>query len=578
MKKYLSFLLALVLILALGIPAFADGVPTITSREMLFYLCDINDTRIMPVYFMDESDVPYLTLEDWAELMTYLMRNYVKKNQGISFDLAFSMNGDVGTLTRTDGAPYTMVVNCDADTISFVDYDAFIRPDNDRVLVDLLEAGESAKLFHRTEKSYERYGDEITVDFGAYGIDLVSDGLNCYVPVQTLSDFLLSQKYVNVYYNGKAIFFAKNDAFIDEEEDDGHSDLGKLYYAVEPGKQSESMATFNYAELCAAFDSLYGLKDIHGIVSFDDLATRAGCKQALLSTDPSDVDTALYAVITKHLDDQHSIFNAASPFSREGLMEKMQEQIGGGQSQTAFMTQYSKYLMSRMASYPEGAPIYEEIGNTAYITFDSFQALPEDVDYYAVAPTAEVTDTIGVMLYAYSQIMRENSPVENVVLDLSLNVGGDADAAIFTISTFLGEGYGSVIDTFSGALATGIYQVDVNLDKQFDENDRGLTDKKLYCLISPCSFSCGNFVPNVFKNSNQVTLLGKTSGGGSCIVLPMSTAYGTYFQLSGPQRMSFVKNGSFYDIDRGAVPDYTISDPAFLYDRVALTDYINSIH
>ena len=56
MKKYLSFLLALALILALGISAFADGVPTITSREMLFYLCDINDTRIMPVYFMDRSN------------------------------------------------------------------------------------------------------------------------------------------------------------------------------------------------------------------------------------------------------------------------------------------------------------------------------------------------------------------------------------------------------------------------------------------------------------------------------------------------------------------------------------------
>ncbi len=578
MKNILSFLLTLAIILTIGISALADETPAVTSREMTFYICDLNDTRMLPVYFMGESDVPYLSMEEWADLMTYIMRNYVKKGQGISFDLAFSIAGDVGTLTRTDGDPYTMVVDCKADTISFVDYDAFIRPDKDRVLVDLLEAGESAKLFHRTEKSYERYGKMITLNLGAYGIDLVSDGTKCYVPAQTLSDFLLSQKYVNVFYNGKAVFFAKNDGLIDEEADDGHSALGKVYYDVEPGKQSEAMAAFNYAELCAAFDCLYGLKDIHGIVSFDDLAARAGCREALLSTDPNESDAALYTIITKHLDDLHSVFNTCSPFTSEGFQDKLTEQIGGGQSQSAYGAQYLKYFMSRMEAYPDGVPFYEEIGNTAYITFDSFVALPEDVDYYAAAPTKETVDTIGIMLYAYSQITRENSPVENVVLDLSVNAGGDADTAIFTISTFLGEGYGSVIDTFSGALATGVYHVDSNLDGEFDENDRGLTDKKLYCLISPCSFSCGNFVPNVFKNSNQVTLLGKTSGGGSCIVLPMSSAYGTYFQLSGPQRMSFVKNGSFYDIDQGATPDYTISDPAFLYDRAALTDYINNLH
>ena len=31
-------------------------------------------------------------------------------------------------------------------------------------------------------------------------------------------------------------------------------------------------------------------------------------------------------------------------------------------------------------------------------------------------------------------------------------------------------------------------------------------------------------------------------------------------------------------IDQGAEPDYTISNPAFLYDRAGLTEYINSLH
>lgn len=41
--------------------------------------------------------------------------------------------------------------------------------------------------------------------------------------------------------------------------------------------------------------------------------------------------------------------------------------------------------------------------------------------------------------YAHSQIMREDSPIENVVIDLSNNVGGAAPAAVCVISWYLGD-------------------------------------------------------------------------------------------------------------------------------------------
>lgn len=92
------------------------------------------------------------------------------------------------------------------------------------------------------------------------------------------------------------------------------------------------------------------------------------------------------------------------------------------------------------------------------------------------------------------------------------------------------------------------------------------------------SFSCGNLVPNVFKNSHNVTIIGQTSGGGSCMVLPATTAYGCNFQISGPMRLAFIKNGSFYDIDQGAEPDVYIDDPKHFYDRKKLTEFINGIY
>ena len=554
----------------------------ITSKDMTWYVCDKEDTRTLPVYFIGDSDVPYVSLEEWAELYPYMLKTYIHKgDEDLAYGLGYTRDGETGILTRTDGDPYTMTVDCDADTITFYDYDAFQRLEADRVLIDVLEADSShsddeISLFRRAEGSYERYGDMLVLDAGAYGIDLVADDNGVYVPMQTLSDFLLSVKYINLYYNGDAVIFAKY-----HDLGDGWTSpitpFGELYYAAEDREISKPMGEFAYNELCMAFDNLYGLKEAHDIKCFDDLAQQAGAKQVLMGPDPNAADAALYNIIFTHLDDMHSIFGGESAWSRNGLAVEMVSNIGLGRAYMASIKMGRTFEDARAKFFPDGVPGYQEIGNTAYITFDHFAPIPDGVDYYKTAPTAEAEDTIGIMIYAYSQIMRDGSPVENVVLDLSNNGGGDADTAVFVISTFLGEGYGSVKDTMTGALATAVYNVDVNLDGKFDENDRGLTGKKLFCLTSSNSFSCGNFVPNVFKNSEKVTLLGKTSGGGSCVVLPLTTAYGTSFQISGPSRLAFTKNGSFYDIDRGAEPDFPLAYPESFYDREALTETINEI-
>lgn len=116
----------------------------------------------------------------------------------------------------------------------------------------------------------------------------------------------------------------------------------------------------------------------------------------------------------------------------------------------------------------------------------------------------------------------------------------------------------------------------MNLDREFNSLDE-VDDKNIYCLISPLSFSCGNLLPAVLKNFQKATLVGRTSGGGSCVVQQMSTAWGSMFQISGSQRMSFFKNGSFYDIDQGIEPDIYLTHISSFYDREALTEMINEL-
>ena len=224
-----------------------------------------------------------------------------------------------------------------------------------------------------------------------------------------------------------------------------------------------------------------------------------------------------------------------------------------------------------------GVPAYEEIGDTAFITFDEFYLDP-NMDYYKKAPTKNAKDTIGIIAYSVQRILRKNSPVKNVVIDLSCNFGGTIDSAIYTIGALIGTTSMSIEDSFTGALVTSIYSVDTNFDGKFNSKDhlkgKGLN---IYCLASGASFSCGNLVPCMFKQSPDAAIIGDTSGGGACSVLWISTASGASLRISSHNRISFTKNGSFYDIDRGAEADFFLSKKDSYYNRKKLTKYIDSL-
>ena len=254
MKKILSIVLTLAMLLSLSAAAFAEETkaPVISAKDMSFYLNDLDDVKTYPVYFMGDSDVPYFSLADWAELMTYLMHTYIKKDQNISFELSFSMEGNTGVLTREDG--YPAYFDCDADSVYFWDYDAFQRPDEDRVLIDILGVGnpgseEEVMYFQRCPGSYERYGKDVTLNLASYGIDMVADGGNCYVPIQTLSDFLLAIQYMNVFYNGEAFYVVPFGGM--GQVFGAYSPIGEQFHAVELKDRSAAMGEFSYAELCA---------------------------------------------------------------------------------------------------------------------------------------------------------------------------------------------------------------------------------------------------------------------------------------------------------------------------------------
>ena len=571
MKKAASRLLALVLMLTIlsSLALAENAAQEIESADFPLYVGTISLEADLKCYFLDGAkDLPYVEANDWLMMLNEIVGS---SKQGISFTM--EIDGPVVTYTRhnanenaaDDGAP--MIIHFDDNRIEFWDYNLFTLRGGSATIMDTVnmnvfnDAGEPVLLEKLDTGSFTRYGDALVFPLSDYGIDLVrQDGLYL-MPLQTLSDIILPNVGLGcLYFNGQSIILTPD-----------VTTCADLYYAAPTGERSAALAEYGYSELCMMLDYFYGLKETHRIESFAQFFHDVGFEGALKGPDVKQADGAVHRLITDFLSDGHSNWCGFSYLN--GPLEYRAKDTTRDQ----IFEHYERQTTARAKFYPDGIPGYEEVGNTAYITFDDYKRFFQPNEYYEMDPKDyPADDTIGLIIRAHAMITREDSPIENVVLDMSANLGGVDNASAFVVPWFLGVGASSMVDNMTGAMCTTTYRADVNLDRIFDDKDT-LGDRNLFCLISPASFSNGNYVPCAFKASGKVTLLGRTTGGGACTVLPASTAWGTSFQISSNNCKSLFKNGAFYDIDRGADPDFVLATPEQYYNRQALTEYINDL-
>ena len=561
----------------------------------------------MTLYFVNGGDVPYVKL---SEYMVFLRRLFSDMNKGdIEFVITSSEHlPHLFSISRADNHSI-MVLNTEEDSI-LLSGSNFLNDAGVTALVTVIDLPEPEEfdvaalleqamkmkesgqytdeeiqaaiqrkendsgpvMFTPSGKSFNQFGTIAKIPLADYAIDLIAAEGECYVPMQTLSDLLLSLQYVHLVFTGEEILCAAY----------GTEFIQRMYTAA-PEQMSPGFAQFNYQELMLLLDTYYGLKEEHHIGAFQDTVLYNADLLALVGdTDPKAFDSALATLLMTYLDDGHSGFLKSSWRSGEmdGVSVISLLTSFGRSSRTKLHTK-NRFTDAREAFYPDGVPGYEEIGDTAFITFDGFSMAHEDEkEYYKLESIDPAGDTFQLISYANQQIRREDSPVKNIVLDLSLNGGGHADAAVFVISWFSKEAVLALRDTLTGSETITSYFADINLDgKSKGDADDTVSggDYHLYCLISGNSFSCGNLVPAAFKATGDVTLLGQRSGGGSCVVLPCTSASGAVFAISGPKQLATVRNGSFYNIDEGIDPDYILSHPDSFYDRPALVEYIHTL-
>ena len=537
-----------------------------------------------PVYYeAGVPDLPYVDVTEWA----YMMNQLFADDSAPIFSTE-KVDDDILLLNWLPGET-SVFMSFANQRFVYEDFDKFATFKS--TTLDVLSTNgynpktDQNDLFgHMINLTTNRGGEAKVVDPKAYDVPMFYQDGKYLMPMHTVFAFFYCiENNMITLCNNQAIFIGGPNLLADEAQDPNtgetiyqKSDLCDLYYSTQATERSEQLAEFGLNELCMELDCFYGLKDAHQISSFSDMLFQTDLYPLLISPKAAVADAALQDLINIYMDDLHSSFKFKSYLT--GFDTDLSPEMVG--ISTRSDSNVSRLYRSALGNYTKDGslPPYEEIGDTAYVTFNSFTFRHNPPDYYQLDlnDPESITDTISLVLYAHHQITRENSPVKNVVLDLSLNGGGTADAAVYVIGWFLGEAPITNVDTFSGAQSARMYSVDTNLDHRFTDDDCLLYKYNLYCLTSPYSFSCGNLVPWAFKANGAVTLVGRTTGGGSCVVLPMSSAWGTIFQISGFKRLAFVKNGSFYDVDQGVQPDIVLTKLSSFYDREKLTSILNS--
>ncbi|MCR4923015.1 MAG: hypothetical protein K5931_03310 [Lachnospiraceae bacterium] len=548
----------------------------IVEEEVPLYVGDKDNEEELSLYYIKDGSVPYISCEAIPDLIEKSFSfGYSEEDfYGISTE-----SEDGHFLLTRDDPDVIMDIDFEEDKITFSDFDAFFMKANEN-LVDVLDPDPKVlKLMKKDEESSVNYsGGLISFDLKSYDIDLVEDEGEYYIPLQTVNDIMLCNYDAYVLRNHEAAFLV--DCISNVFNDDSKSEIMDLYKENDL-ERTEDLAEFEYNELCMILDSRYGLKEEHNIESFDKFLTENGLAEDIKGTDQVKAELALATLMGKYIDDMHSNYMSPSSIAdTEDVADALKEaKITRGNAKKAYEALMESYSAASKESYPKGIPGYEEVDNTAYITFNSFSSENKDYDYTKAPKESELDDVVKLMQYSCDQILRKNSPVENVVMDLSQNYGGDNTIATYAMATMLGYGKNNTINTMTAAKTCSVYEIDTNRDGKFDDNDtlagKGLN---LYCLVSPVSFSCGNLLPAEFKTSPEVTLIGKPTAGGTCTINFLSTASGSTLTLSSFKKMCRMHNGIFYNIDQGVEPDYKINKLADFYDREKLTKYINDLY
>lgn len=560
-KRYLNLASLLILILS-----SCSG----NSTAGLYFQSEQNEIvkkEDIKIYFPKGNDIAYISLEDGVSIAS-LMRASSYNNDEYKYTI--NQNNEVATIVDEKGTK--AVFDLTKQTVTIENFDSFVlgyeKEGIPLMTADFSSIKKSIKLV-KEESSYTK-GNEVTLnlnDYPSIKLEKSDNNHGLLIPVAVFNDIFFSGAggFNGIAYNLNNLYISTGLVSLGNTE---LTPIGKHYYGSATTKKevSKEFAQYVYDETTFNLDHFYGLKGIRKISSFKSFIKEKGLEEDLLSGNIEKMEESYATLFYKCLEDGHTAYLAPSFYTDVDDFEvkdtsKSENQIKKALENADMDKEREKNKLNKP---------FEIIGDTAFIFFDDFMELDENKLYGNITSEDIASNNTLLFAYAYKEI-KKHPEVKNVVVDLVTNNGGDATGLIYCLGTLIGKHYIDTMNPLTGSRSHITFQTDINLDGNIDDKDIPLSkDYKIYFLDSKFAYSCGNLFPVAAKYNNpDVTILGDTTGGGTCVVSSIYNGYGAYVIKSGLMMLTKKTAEGYTHIEDGVKADKPIE-----YEKMFDRNYI----
>ena len=515
-----------------------------------FTVADANLTT----YFAEDGALPYV---DFMEFLSIL--------EGFLYfdDFEFSINGDIVTIYYQ--AEYDIkddqgnIIGTETE-----DYYLTIDFEENTVTVDTLNFFEGYIYETATDygagitylETYYEEGIPVTLELTPYRFDLVihQDGLETkyLFPFHIANLLFTGGSYYNVYYNGNG--YSGIYAFPDTDDSTGETEDGRAYNTIKISSLNGTdvapdVLVATYDMFVFTLDYFFGLKSQRGVETYYNVLSST--RDSYMTGKTRDLSNGLFNVVNKTLDDLHSSYHFPGYYEVPLFKLQLQTvaQVGSTVRSWYDVLFEVQALFNNTYQQTSGTPPnYRFIDNnkTAIIYLDGFHtATVEDPDG---------KDSHRFMRETMDAIMLENRNVENIVVDLSYNTGGNLGALIRVLG-FMTEqpiemSYMNPTDQS-------------NVTYFADVDTVAYTDVNWFFITSRVTFSAANLMTSIGQHMGFATIIGTKSGGGASSIIPVVLPDGTFFHMSSLNVLSYrigneIDGYEYFSIEDGITPDYIL--------------------
>ena len=541
----------------------------------------------VPVYFADMTgdkkatvrmygDIPYIKIDDYYNELFFTGADAYPNEAS---PMKVEHHGSVYDTYSYNGIKASFDV--DAETFECENFDSYSTPPYYALLLNS-ERDPSAPFVRVLRTDYSGDLKAVKVDFAQYGIDIVGDKDDLWVPVPVLSCLFCSPFAYNVYFNGKGLYLEDGMQQLQEvnakDQDDG-------YYDFTQNERSKEKAKFDYGVICFYVDTCYGYPERSRLstsiaeVGLDktldttiDGMKLTGIKEKLMSSDIKDYAAGLYCLSIALDDGGHTGFPDFMWMSQEDLsaISKAMGEMGIAPTEKTSVAEVSgqsiidaytgagdSFDLMEKVMYDDGEQaLYFEKGDTAMYLFDHFYCNRAAWTAYEDGSLSEMPeDSMGTFMKALDKA-KSNPKIKNFVVNLAVNSGGESGIATTMSKIISGQAYRHQYDSYTGQDEVIYYDVDLNFDGVFDEKDDEVSYPFRFAVITGAiTYSAANYLANMARD-NGVVVLGEQAGGGACS--PQRTPFpeGFAFHLSGRYTLRDKNNEH---VDFGVEPDYVLT-------------------